>query len=67
MKMIAEPRYKAGLTTENSGGKLEKWQRNIQNQCYATLMEEKLGPSPGSFKFKPRPMHPPTGFGLQPQ
>jgi hypothetical protein len=57
----------AGLATKKSGGKLEEWIPNLRSPNCAALVEETLGLPPGSFKFKPRPIHPHTGFDLQPQ
>ena len=53
---------KSGLSSEKSGGKLEEWIPNIRGPNCTTIVEEKLGLPPGSFKFKPRPIHPHTGF-----
>ena len=56
---------KTGLATEGSGGKFAEWITTLRGAGAIGLIQEALALPLRFLKFKPRPMHPHTQFGLQ--
>ena len=56
---------KTGLATKGSGGKFAEWITTLRGAGAIGLIQEALALPLRFLKFKPRPMHPHTQFGLQ--